>query len=538
MNPTENSSDIRWLSSTELLDKTKISRATLNNYIKMGLIPRPVVKRPVNPNSKAKKIGYFSESVIDRIWTVQRMKEQGKSMDAIVKALTSDDVAKASDVFGTGDVSITADTPGQANANGFDSISVENEKFSSANAKQTIDDYKLTINDVRCPAFLINNKFEIEWINKGAEVSLFHLEVSQIREASDRNIFRLFSKMGLLKGDQTNSDLLTYLLSFVKLKGERNSLAKLYNGIMESEIRLLERIYDSAESIFTDSSCETYINVTDPDGKIISYHLYHIVFREGVFCILAPMDDIFQGVVELLSSRGKVIRELLKQRMPTLISFCVLVADLQASSRICAELPPEEYFELIRDMWKCMDGSFQKYYGTYGKHVGDGMVYYFLKDRDDNYIINSIHCAVELREKMKKLSMEWKARKGWMNDLYLNIGLNEGQEYFGNIPSSPNIEFTALGDSVNYAGRLSDLARFGSIWTTKNLVNRLDMETRKKIQFGIKHYDSNREILIENIFSRVIDMLRQDDPKYSKFMDIATLAVTEIISVNSASTEL
>ena len=125
--------------------------------------------------------------------------------------------------------------------------------------------------------------------------------------------------------------------------------------------------------------------------------------------------------------------------------------------------------------------------------------------------------------------MEWKIRKGWFNDLYLNVGINEGQEFFGTISSAPNIEFTALGDSVNYAGRLSDLARYGAIWTTKNLINRLSTEDRKKIRFGIKRKDHDREIFIENMFSRVMDMLRHDDPKYSKFMDIATLAVTEIL---------
>jgi adenylate cyclase len=541
MNQEGNSRDIRWLSSTEVLDKARISRATLNNYIKMGLIPKPVVKRPSNPDSKAKKIGFFPESVLDSISTVQLMKGQSKSMDAIVKHLTTSNVDKSFVDSGTEEVGILNNLSSHAKDNRFDSISIENDGHSSRDANltvQTIDDYKLTINDVQCPAFLINNKFEIEWINKEAEVSLFHLEVSRIREASDRNIFKLFSKIGLLTGEQSKSDLLAYMMNFVKLKCERKSLAKLYSGIMGNEILLLEGIYDRAESISTDFTREAYINVPEPEGKIASYHLYHVVFREGIFCIFAPMDEIFQGVVELLSSRGKVIRDLLKQRMPTLVSFCVLVADLQASSRICAELPPEEYFELIRDMWKCMDGSFQKHYGTYGKHVGDGMVYYFLKDRDDNYIFNSILCAIELREKMKKLSMEWKVRKGWGNDLYLNIGLNEGQEYFGNIPSSPNLEFTALGDSVNYAGRLSDLARYGSIWTTKNLLNRLDMESRKKIQYGIKRNDNNREILVENIFSRVMDMLRQDDPKYSKFMDIATLAVTEIFSVNSVRTGL
>jgi hypothetical protein len=58
------------------------------------------------------------------------------------------------------------------------------------------------------------------------------------------------------------------------------------------------------------------------------------------------------------------------------------------------------------------------------------------------------------------------------------------------------------------------------------------MELRRKIQFGIKRKDQEREIFIENMFSRVMDILRPDDHKYSKFMDIATLVVTEIVSAS------
>lgn len=518
-----------WISSVEILEKTGISRATLNNYIKMGIIPRPFVRKPKSPDSRAKKLGYFPRSVIDRIYTVQLMKEEGKTMEAIVKSLKEEDAGKESQepkdhvetpvirsVQKEGNLEFGENTP----------LSADNERSDI----HSIDGLKLTINDVQCPAFLINHEFEIEWINKEAETEIFELEVRLIREPSDRNIFKLFSRKGFLAGDKKNEDLVAYIMKFVKQKYKKNLLTKLYSGILVKEASYLENIYDSVKLIDGFSLQETYLNICGIDSKTRSYHAYHIVFREGIFCIFAPIDSIFQGIFELLSSRGRVIHELLKQRMPALVSFCVLVADLQDSSRICAELPPEEYFELIRDIWKYMDNSFQKYYGTYGKHVGDGMVYYFLKDREDNYIMNSIYCALELREKMKKINMDWKVRKGWLNDLYLNIGINEGQEYFGNIPSSPNIEFTALGDSVNYAGRLSDLARFGSIWTTKNLLSRLDIELRRKIQFGIKHKDHDREIFIENMFSRVMDMLRPDEPKYSKFMDIATLAVTEIVS--------
>jgi class 3 adenylate cyclase len=219
---------------------------------------------------------------------------------------------------------------------------------------------------------------------------------------------------------------------------------------------------------------------------------------------------------------------LFRQCAPTLVSFSVLVAELQNSTKICAELPPEEYFSLIRLMWKSMTLLLKKYFGIYGKHGGNGIVYYFLKDRDSSYLMNAVVCALELREMMKKLSYEWKMNKKRFEDLYLNVGISEGQEFIGTIPAAPAIEFISLGDSVNYACRLSDLGRCGSVWTTKNLLNRLDEKDRKKIRYGIYHREQNRNILVENVFSRVMDLVNKDNPNYSKYMDIETLPVTEI----------
>jgi class 3 adenylate cyclase len=230
-----------------------------------------------------------------------------------------------------------------------------------------------------------------------------------------------------------------------------------------------------------------------------------MLFREGMLFIHTPVEDSVH------------------------VPYCVLVADLQNSDRICAELPPEEYFELINQIWACVEGSFKQYYGTHGKHAGDGMIYYFLKEQDNQYMMNAILCALEIRECMKKLNMEWKVRKGWFNELYLNIGINEGQEYFGMIPAAPGIEFTALGDTVNHAGRLSDFARYGAVWTTKNLINKLGAEERDGIRYGIRHIDKEREVLVENSFGRIMDMMTQDNVKNSKFMDIATIAITEIL---------
>jgi class 3 adenylate cyclase len=251
-------------------------------------------------------------------------------------------------------------------------------------------------------------------------------------------------------------------------------------------------------------------------------------FREGTFFVYIPADSVNTTLLDMLSQRSRVINELLKNRMPSLVSLCVLIADLQNSTKISAELLPAQYFELINELWQSVAPSFEKYNGIYGKHAGDGMLYYFIQKPDTNYLMNAVNCSLEIREIMKELSSKWRLRKGWDNELFLNTGINEGQEFFGTIQSASNIEFTALGDTINIAGRLSDFAQNGEIWTTKNLISRLSHEERNLIRFGVHQQNQNRKIFIRNSFSRISDIMTEDNPHFSHLSAIAGLPITEI----------
>jgi adenylate cyclase len=505
---------VRWISSLDIIDKTKISRATLNNYIKMNILPRPDVKKPGEASVRARMLGYFPETVIDIIEQIKYLKKQGYSMDAIIEKLKKLEQTAAGETI-VQDEARSNDAPAR-------------EKFVQSEQPVSTEPLNVTINDIACPAYLLNNSFEIAWINAQAEDVIFQQKIRAIKEPSARNIFRLLMR-NASEGRQKKYDFFDFHLGFVKDKVAKSDLDRLYEDISLNEAENLKIRYDKIEMHPRQTVNKAFLKLCDNQGTLISNYAYYMVFREGTLFIHAPVESSAQGIMDLFSCRYRVINDLLRQRMPALVSFCVLVADLQNSVRICAELPPEEYFELINQMWACVEGSFKQYYGTYGKHTGDGMLYYFLKERDNQYMMNAVSCALEIRENIKKLNMEWKIRRGWLNELYLNIGINEGQEYFGTIPSAPSVEFTALGDSVNYAGRLSDFARYGSIWTTKNLMNKLSVEEKAGIRYGIRRVDQDREILVENYFSRIIDMITQDNVKNSKFMDIATLAVTEIL---------
>ncbi|MFY9329795.1 MAG: adenylate/guanylate cyclase domain-containing protein, partial [Georgfuchsia sp.] len=218
---------------------------------------------------------------------------------------------------------------------------------------------------------------------------------------------------------------------------------------------------------------------------------------------------------------------------PVLTSLAVLVADLQNSVKICSELPPEEYFELINEIWAAMGTIFRKYQATCGKHVGDGMLYYFFPQPDSDYLMNALCCAQEIRKEMQRLSKAWQLRKNWLNELYLNTGITEGQEWLGTFQTPTSVEFVVLGDSINQAARISDFARYGAVWATKSLIGKLPTAERARLRYGVTRQASNgQNLFVASSFSQVSSLLGQDGVRNERLSDIATLPITEIVEIS------
>lgn len=77
------------LTSKEIIERTGISRATLNNYIASGLVPRPQVLPPGPEHGAAPRIGYFPDDTIARVEEIQRLKSQGWSIARITEHLAA-----------------------------------------------------------------------------------------------------------------------------------------------------------------------------------------------------------------------------------------------------------------------------------------------------------------------------------------------------------------------------------------------------------------------------------------------------------------
>jgi len=507
------------ITSKEIIEKTGISRATLNNYIKLGILPKPIVGKPGPDQKGVKQIGYFPISVLDQLIKVKLLKRHGNSMDEIALRFKKEKTDEISSIETETEIQEPVIERRQ-----------QEELFQQVKPryKSTVNELSVTITDIKSPAYLINHNFEIEWINKPAENLIFDRDIKAIVDISSRNIFRLLLHDRLKDNEQNWKEILLLHLTVLQNGIDENNLTGLYEDITENEIDILADLYVEKNLSAPENIYNLPVTLINSDKSRSSYWVHTMSFREGTFFVFIPTDSINTALLNMLSQRGKVINDLLKNRMPSLVSLCVLVADLQDSVKISAELLPGQYFELINELWQTVGPTFEKYKGIYGKHAGDGMLYYFIQKPGVNYLINAVNCALEMREIMKELSSKWRLRKGWNNELFLNTGINEGQEFFGTIQAANNIEFTALGDTINIAGRLSDLAQNGEIWTTKNLISRLRQDERNMIRFGVHQENQTGKIFIRNSFSRISDIIKQDNLHNRHLSAIAGLPITEI----------
>lgn len=497
------------LSSLEVLQASGISRATLNNYIALGLLPKPVVRNPGDDSrTSARQIGYFPKDVIGRIERVKLMKKEGRTMTNIVHQLSQPGLQgqpqQAVETPPSGQ--IAADTSGAA------AMSPKTPDY----ALPETGPLRLTIDKLPYAAYMLNYNLELAWYNEEARVSFIGSFEKLPADTKERNVLNFFER-GTYGKSLINREAFRQLhekMVCKRLADPNGNTAMRDAGTVASPIR------------------NWPLNLRSIEDGTDHYQVYASYFREGILVIFTDETTGHNDLLGMLERRDDVIRNLLKKRLPVLTDVAVLVADLQNSVRICSELPPEEYFELINQIWATMEPIFRNYYGTHGKHVGDGMVYYFFPQPDCSYIYNSLKCANQIRDVMRKISKEWQVRKNWLNELYLNTGLNEGQEWLGVFHIETKIEFTVLGDTINHAARLSDFARHGSLWATKNLMGKLTAEERNNIRFGVRRQDQEkREVFVNATYSRISELVDLTSPRHEKLRDISALAVTEILEV-------
>jgi len=140
----------------------------------------------------------------------------------------------------------------------------------------------------------------------------------------------------------------------------------------------------------------------------------------------------------------------------------ILFADIRRFTTIAERMTAEDVVLMLNQYFSVMVDIIFKNNGLLDKFVGDQLIAVFgLVEAMGNAPENAIRTAIEMRTATQEM-MEKRARLG-RECFEIGIGINTGPAIIGNIGSSNRMDYTVIGDCINVAARLEELARGGEI---------------------------------------------------------------------------
>jgi len=138
--------------------------------------------------------------------------------------------------------------------------------------------------------------------------------------------------------------------------------------------------------------------------------------------------------------------------------FC----DIRGFTPISERLEPRQLVDMLNEHFTAMTEIVFQHNGTLDKYIGDELMAVFgspLSAADDAE--RCVRAALAIQAKNAELNIE--REKTGRPVLHLGIGVNTGEVIAGYIGSPMRMEFTVVGDHVNTARRLCDLAQKGQV---------------------------------------------------------------------------
>ncbi len=138
----------------------------------------------------------------------------------------------------------------------------------------------------------------------------------------------------------------------------------------------------------------------------------------------------------------------------------VLFADIRDFTSLAESLPPVEVVKTLNTYLTAMVKVIDEYEGTVSKFIGDTiMAVWNAPLNQPDHARRAVSAAIEMQQAVEKM----RSSRADVVAVEFGIGVNSGEMVLGNVGSERRMEYTVIGDAVNLASRLCDLARGGEI---------------------------------------------------------------------------
>ena len=143
-------------------------------------------------------------------------------------------------------------------------------------------------------------------------------------------------------------------------------------------------------------------------------------------------------------------------------AITVLFADIRGFSTIAERMAPDAIAHLLTEYFSEMVDVIFEHGGTLDKFIGDAlMALWGTPLARESEPRRALDAAVAMQHAVRALNTRWAA--AGRPAIGIGIGINRGEVFVGNIGSLRRLEYTAIGDAVNVAQRLSATAAAGEI---------------------------------------------------------------------------
>ncbi|MGB5746288.1 MAG: adenylate/guanylate cyclase domain-containing protein, partial [Desulfobacterales bacterium] len=169
-----------------------------------------------------------------------------------------------------------------------------------------------------------------------------------------------------------------------------------------------------------------------------------------------------QGITEkILSQRDKIEGE----RKQVTVMFC----DMMGFTPLSEKLDPETMYTMMDQVYEILIHKVHDYEGTVNEMTGDGIMALFgapiaLEDAPQR----TLRAAMSIHREMIRFNEKLKQAKGGLPPIQMRIGIHTGLVVVGTLGNDLRVEFKAVGDTVNLAARMEQLAEPGTTYVTEN----------------------------------------------------------------------
>jgi class 3 adenylate cyclase len=167
------------------------------------------------------------------------------------------------------------------------------------------------------------------------------------------------------------------------------------------------------------------------------------------------------GVTEkVLAQRGKIEGE----RKQVTVMFC----DMQGFTPLVDKIGPEEAYSIMGQVYEILIHKVHDYEGTVNEMTGDGIMALFgapiaLEDAPQRAIRSAYAIHREMTRYREKITQESEG----LPQLKMRIGIHTGPVVVGTLGNDLRVEFKAVGDTVNLASRIENLAEPGATYVSE-----------------------------------------------------------------------